>query len=88
MQEVKLEQPSKSAKENKDNQDSKKKTSSNEKAWNWQPIATDLAITIAKGVISGFALSLGSKLHEQAFNRRSHSSSLKVIDGGKTSVAI
>ncbi len=88
MQEIKSELLLKNAKENKDQQSSKKKTSSSEKAWDWQPIAIDLSISAAKGIISGFALKLGSEIYSQSFSRNVTSSSLKVLDGGKTSMAI
>ncbi len=88
MQEVKTATTSKTADESKDQRESKKKTTTNAKAWNWQPIATDLAVTVARGIVSGFALKLGSEIYSQSFNRRMHSSPLTVLNGGKTSVAI
>lgn len=88
MSEIKLTSAPKATVESKDQQESKKKSSKSESTWNWQPIATDLAITVAKGIISGFALSLGSQIYSQSFNRKMHSSSLTVLDGGKASIAI
>lgn len=88
MEQVKPDATTKLGKETKEQQESKKKVSKNEGAWDWQPIATELAISVAKGIITGFTLRLGGQIYDHSFNRRANNPALSILDGGKTSVAI
>lgn len=78
-----MEIPAKVIKDVKDSQEIKKKSPSSDLQWDWKPIATDLGVTIAKGLITGFALRLGGQLFDYSFNRQTNNSTLTLLEGGK-----
>lgn len=83
-----MEMPAKLIKDVKESQEVKKKSSNSEMEWNWKPLATDLGVTIAKGLLTGFALRLGGQMYDYSFNRRTSNTPLALLDGGKKSQAV
>ena len=82
-----MEIPAKVIKDVKDSQEIKKRSLRSDLQWDWKPLATDLGITIAKGLLTGFALRLGGQMYDYSFNRRTSNTSLALLDGGKKSQA-